>query len=131
MLAEEFQLASLVRGEELHKHQPTEQLGEYRYRQDEAGPATRPALSVQRVLPVADVPAACGRAATPDRRHQLGWAEADVAGVSVPTRRSVSAEDIRALESGRDHARRAVGRRLGPLGGQQREPIERADDRVD
>src|SRR5258707_4801499 len=37
MLAEEFELAGLVRGEELHKHQPTEQLGEYRYRQEEAG----------------------------------------------------------------------------------------------
>src|SRR2546426_9468230 len=39
MLAEEFELAGLVRGEELPKHQPTEQLGEYRYRQEEAGPA--------------------------------------------------------------------------------------------
>jgi hypothetical protein len=39
MLAEELQLAGLVSGEELVKHQPTEQLGEYRHRQQEAGPA--------------------------------------------------------------------------------------------
>ena len=43
MLAEEFELAGLVRGKELRKHQATEQLGEYRYRQEEAGPARQPA----------------------------------------------------------------------------------------
>src|SRR5258708_35492573 len=78
-----------------------------------------------------DMPAECRRAATLDRRHHLELAEADMAGVSLPPRRSVAAEDIRDLESGTDHASRALGRRLGPLGGQQRETIERADDRAD
>ena len=54
-----------------------------------------------------------------------------MAGVSLTPRRSVAAEDIRDLQSGTDHAGRALGRRLGPVGGQQRETIERADDRAD
>ena len=54
-----------------------------------------------------------------------------MAGVSLPPRRSVAAEDIRDLESGTDHASRALGRRLGPLGGQRRKAIQRAHDRAD
>ena len=40
-----------------------------------------------------------------------------MAGVGWTPRRSVAAEDIRDLQSGTHHAGRALGRRLGPLGG--------------
>ena len=58
------------------------------------------------VLAAHDMPAERRRAATLDRRHNLELAEADMAGVSLPPRRSVGAEDIRDLESGTDHASR-------------------------
>ena len=83
------------------------------------------------VLAARDMPAERRRAATLDRRHHLQLAEADMAGVGLTPRRSVAAEDIRDLQSGTHHAGRALGRRLGPLGGQQRETIERTDDRAD
>ena len=54
-----------------------------------------------------------------------------MADVGLTPRRSMAAEDIRNLESGTDHEGRALGRRLGPLGGQWREAIERAHDRAD
>src|SRR6516165_10985071 len=43
ILVEELQLAGLMRCEELRKHQPAEQLGEYPYRQKVAGAARHPA----------------------------------------------------------------------------------------
>ncbi len=46
-----------------------------------------------------------------------------MADVGLTPRRSMAAEDIRNLESGTDHEGRALGRRLGPLGGQWREAI--------
>jgi hypothetical protein len=73
-----------------------------------------------------DMPAERRRAATFDRRHYLQLAEANMAGVSLTPHRSVATEDIRDLQSGTDHASRALGRRLGP---QQRETIERAHNR--
>ena len=48
MIAEEFELAGLVRGEELLKHQPPEQLGEHGHGQEEAGPAGYPTRAVDR-----------------------------------------------------------------------------------
>jgi hypothetical protein len=43
----------------------------------------------------------------------------------------MAAENIRDLQNRARHARRALGWRLGPVGGQQRETIERAHDRAD
>src|SRR5438132_615465 len=59
------------------------------------------------ILAAHDMPAECRRAATLDRRHHLELAEADMAGVSLPPRRSVAAEDMRDLESGTESLRRS------------------------
>ena len=47
MLAEEDELAGLVRGGELLQHQAPEQLGEHQHRQEEVGPGGDPALAVR------------------------------------------------------------------------------------
>ena len=47
MLAEEGQLAGLVRGGELLQHQAPEQLGEHQHGQEEVGPGGDPALAVR------------------------------------------------------------------------------------
>jgi hypothetical protein len=43
ILVEELQLAGVVGGEELREHQAAKQLGEYGYRQEEAGSTRYPA----------------------------------------------------------------------------------------
>ena len=48
-----------------------------------------------------------------------------MAGVGLTPRRSVAAEDIRDLQSGTHPAGRTLGRRLGPVDGQQRETMKR------
>jgi hypothetical protein len=58
-----------------------------------------------------------------------------MAGIGLPPRRSMSAEDIRDLQRRARHARRASGRRRVPplslLDHQRREAIERALDLAD
>ncbi len=54
-----------------------------------------------------------------------------MAGVGTTPGGSVVAEDIRDLESRAGHERRALRRRLIPLGTQWCEPIKRADDGSD
>src|SRR5205823_2395187 len=48
MLAEEVELAGVVRGGELLQHQPPEQLGEHLYGEEEVGPGCDPALPIRR-----------------------------------------------------------------------------------
>ena len=83
------------------------------------------------VLACLDVTAeGCGAAAL-DRRHDLQLVEAHMAGVGLPPRRPMVAEDIRDLQGGTGHDRRGLCRRRGPLGDQRGETIERAQDRAD
>src|ERR1700747_2284770 len=48
MIAEELQAVGLVGGEQFLQEQPSEQAREHAHRQEEAGPARHPALTVER-----------------------------------------------------------------------------------
>src|SRR6266404_8099323 len=64
-------------------------------------------LRVQAVLAAHDMAAESHRAATLDRRHHLQLAETDVTCIGLPPSRSMVAEDIRDLQGGTSHDRRA------------------------
>ena len=61
-------------------------------------------MAARRVLAACDMAAERRRATALDRAYYLHLAEADMAGIGLPPRRPVVAEDIRASSSGRDMA---------------------------
>ncbi len=98
-------------------------------------------LLVGAALAAHDVTAERRRAAGLDRRHHLELAEAHMSGVGLTPSRAMRPEDVRDLQEGTRHERRASGARFGlggasrrDLGQVQTEPLQRARhvaDRVD
>ena len=93
------------------------------------------------VLAARDMTAERRRAAVLDRRHDFQLAEAHMPGVGLTPSRAMGVEDIRDLQGGTRHERRASGGRFGLgcasrrfLGQVQTKPLQRArhvSDRVD
>ena len=82
----------------------------------------------EQVLTALDMAAESRGAAALDRRHYLQLAETDMTGIGLPPCRAMVAEDIRDLQGGASHDRRASSGRLVIL---VDEMIERAFDVAD
>jgi len=85
---------------------------------------------VRAVLAARNMAAKGRRAAALDRRHDLELVEAHMAGVGLPPRRAVVAEDIRNLQSRAAHVSRASGGRPHLLE-VDRDTLERAHHLLD